>query len=184
MNLPTKTNDSMTQKVPVSFTPTIFFCFCFFLWKVEVRQIQSQGEDASHLSLNYTVEGSASELVTLARHYSQQWETGILGQGDSWDLFWRCILECEEPCPERACISLWTMPGPASHQRNPMLSTFWNTVQILYLKNHGQNFHYLSLTRSNYTQKKFTQTNHLADSVKSRYSSAFGFEAVEKAPVL
>jgi len=70
MNLPTKANDSVTIKVPVSFIPSVFSGFVFIICNVEVKPIECEEQDALHLRLHPSGEGSASELVTLACHYS------------------------------------------------------------------------------------------------------------------
>lgn len=138
----------------------VFFCSCFYSLKnpseanTVSREIYftpawTRPQRSLHLSASHWCD------------YIQGSEIEVLGQNDSSDL-WRCILEHEEPCPKCACTSLWTVPGPMFHQVNPMLRTFWNTVPILYLKMHGQNFPYLSLIRSNYKKQKQTnkQKNH------------------------
>lgn len=153
MNLLTKADDTETQKDPTSFT-LLFFCFNFYHLKNQSEANTVSRGDMFHPSPNQTTEEFASELSQQC-HYIQGWEMEVLGQNDSSDLHWRSILEHEEPCPKCACTSLWTMPGPMFHQVNPMLSTFWNTVQILSLKMHGQNFPYLSLTRSKKTKTKY-----------------------------
>lgn len=156
---------SQLLKRSLQVLPLLFFsAFVSVLWQDEVRQIQFQGEDASQSKLFCGVvciwaDHTSTLLLPMVknRHFRAVWPHRLILESHE---------EHEELYHECACISLWTMPGCVFHQKNPMLSTFWYAVRICYLMKHGKNFHYLSLTRSNYAQKKF-HSNHLADSVKA-----------------
>lgn len=84
---------TQTQKIPVSFTPIIFFCFCFCPLKSqsEANTVSKGGCISSQPKLY------AGGVSIWASHTNMSLQSMVRNRhfraGDASDLFWRCTLE-------------------------------------------------------------------------------------------